>query len=162
MLPGLYALWIGYITSGDFNVFLNVCLNCFTFSSQKSAHYVIQLGKSRACLTCFELKLQNATSRNLTVRLCPASPVMSLPGTQDVPYFGGLASWPTDGVFFFINTVHVILGMGGTKICTELFMKIQVFRHESSCIKRQIQCRKCTKTHLRASVIPKQEAQLSQ
>jgi hypothetical protein len=36
---------------------------------------------------------------------------------------------------FFINTVHVILGMGGSEICPELFMKIQVIKHESYCIK---------------------------
>jgi hypothetical protein len=29
---------------------------------------------------------------------------------------------------FFINTVHVILGMGGSKICPELFMKIHCVR----------------------------------
>jgi hypothetical protein len=54
--------------------------------------------------------------------------------TQDVQYSDGFASlvyrW-----LFFTNTVHAILGIGGTKICIELFMKVQVFRHESSCIK---------------------------
>jgi hypothetical protein len=36
-----------------------------------------------------------------------------------------LAAWPVGlPMAFFINTVHVILGMGGIKICTELLMKV--------------------------------------
>jgi hypothetical protein len=39
---------------------------------------------------------------------------------------------------FFINTVPVILRMGGTKICTELNMKIQALRHEMKFVHRSI------------------------
>jgi hypothetical protein len=51
------------------------------------------------------------------------------------------------------NTInHVVTKV---EICTKLFMKIQVFRHESSCIKASDSVTKITKTHLRASVVPK-------